>query len=288
MTKHKVSVPYFGGKFRLLKHILPQLPESKIFVDVFGGGGSVVYNKRPVSPITVYNDLSSEVYVFFKVLRERYDELHHLLEYTPFSCQLFKEAYTKLREEKSEGLSELERAWYWFILIRQSFASKGDSFARGIADRNFSKSFQSSISNLKDLSDFFKGISIDNIDYWDLMQKYDSENTLFYCDPPYLAQCGSKASSEGYFNSFSFEDHKLFLDRIKTLKGKVCVSHYKVDLYDSELSDWRKVYFERKITTVKVKDGGKSPVATEGIYCNYELEQNKSKLFHVEQSRLSS
>ena len=287
MTKHKVAVPYMGGKFSLLKHILPQLPESKIFVDVFGGGGSVVYNKRPVSPITVYNDLSSEVYVFFKVLRERYDELHHLLEYTPFSCQLFKEAYAKLRRGKSEGLSELERAWYWFILIRQSFGKKGDSFARGLHKPCF-RCFPVSVSNLRDLSDFFKGISIDNIDYWNLMQKYDSENTLFYCDPPYLAQCVSKASSEGYFNSFSLEDHKLFLDRIKTLKGKVCVSHYKVDLYDRELSDWRKVYFERKIMVKKIKDGSKRPVATEGIYCNYDLEQNGSKLFHVEQSRLSS
>lgn len=282
MKKHKVSVPYMGGKFSLLKHILPQLPESKIFVDVFGGGGSVVYNKRPASKITIYNDLSSEVYIFFKVLREQYDELRHLLEYTPFSYQLFKEAYTKLRKEKSEGLSELQRAWYWFVLIRQSYATRGDAFARALSSYGC-RHFHISVSNLKQLSDFFKGISIDNIDYWDLMQKYDSENTLFYCDPPYLAQCGSKASSEGYFNSFSFEDHKLFLDRIKTLKGKVCVSHYKVDLYDSELSDWRKVYFERKITTVKVKDGGKSPVATEGIYCNYEIDKNIPDIFHVEQ-----
>jgi DNA adenine methylase len=274
-NKNKPALPYLGGKFVIIDFILSSLPQTYIFVDVFGGGANVVYNK-PLSPVTVYNDKAQEVYNFFKVLREQYDQLAHLLKYTPFSYQLLKEAYYKLRVSQ-EPLDDLHRAWYFFVLIRQSFASKGDStFGYEFKDGRKPKAFLNAVKNLEQLALFFKKIYIFNLDYKDIMLKYDRPETLFYLDPPYILDNNKKASHK-YFHEFTFEQHCELVQFIKTIKAKVCVSHYKHPLYEQELKDWNKRYKERQIPKYNDRKNKKDALKIEALYMNYDVEKEKEK-----------
>jgi len=262
---NKIAVPYLGGKYYILKSLLPNLPQSKVFVDVFGGGGNVVYNKRPKSEITVYNDKAKQVYTFFKVLRNDYDSLIDLLKYTPYSLEMYKEARTKLYN--IDLLTDLEIAWYWFIAIRQSFANKSDSFGRA-KGRNMPNTFRKSIDNLKDLAQFFLDVYVENLDYKDLMLKYDSKDTLFYLDPPYLTT-DNKIANNSYYEVLRYKDHLELLDFVCNINGKVCISHYKTDLYDDKLSGWRNIYFRRNVCVKFVTGKNTQPMVTEAIYMNY-------------------
>jgi len=60
---------WFGGKGKMVKKLLPLIPQHKIYVEVFGGGASLLFAKEP-SPVEVYNDLNSDLVNFFRVLRD--------------------------------------------------------------------------------------------------------------------------------------------------------------------------------------------------------------------------
>ncbi len=56
MSKYIIPFAYFGSKFNHLNWLLPKLPDTKIFVDVFGGSGAVILNKSPTKIETLYTN----------------------------------------------------------------------------------------------------------------------------------------------------------------------------------------------------------------------------------------
>lgn len=71
---------YVGGKNRLVNTILPLIPEHKAYVEVFGGSGQLLFQK-PESQVEVFNDLSDDIYIFFRVLQLHQDELLRYLRF---------------------------------------------------------------------------------------------------------------------------------------------------------------------------------------------------------------
>ena len=62
-------VSWFGGKHYMRTKILPLMPEHTHYLEVFGGGASLLFGKEPVQ-LEVYNDIHDGLYALFKVLRE--------------------------------------------------------------------------------------------------------------------------------------------------------------------------------------------------------------------------
>ena len=60
-------IKWFGGKGQMTKKLLPLIPEHVTYVEVFGGGASLLFAKPP-SKVEVYNDLNSGLVNFFRVL----------------------------------------------------------------------------------------------------------------------------------------------------------------------------------------------------------------------------
>ncbi len=75
---------WYGGKYSHLDWLLPLLPQTTHFCDVFGGSAAVLLN-RPPSPVETYNDLDREAVNFFRVLRSHKDALSEAIGLTPFS-----------------------------------------------------------------------------------------------------------------------------------------------------------------------------------------------------------
>lgn len=78
------ALRYYGGKFRLGSWIARHLPDHVAYVEPFGGAAGVLLRKDP-SELEVYNDIDGSVVNFFKVLRERPQELIRQLKRTPFA-----------------------------------------------------------------------------------------------------------------------------------------------------------------------------------------------------------
>jgi DNA adenine methylase len=76
-------IKWVGGKSKLRKQIIEYLPPQGMYtcyVEVFGGAGWVLFGKEP-SPVEVLNDIDEELIHFYRILRNRTDDLvNQLLE----------------------------------------------------------------------------------------------------------------------------------------------------------------------------------------------------------------
>ena len=92
--KRLVATHYYGGKFYLLPYLLKVVPKHHCYVEVFGGGGYLLLNKKR-SKVEVYNDINGDVVNLFRVLRDNGDELIRRLKYTPIQGSWWRKSEQK-------------------------------------------------------------------------------------------------------------------------------------------------------------------------------------------------
>jgi DNA adenine methylase len=219
---------YYGGKFTARTWITSRFPEHKIFVDVFGGGGNIILSKTP-SKVDVYNDIDSEIHNLFSVARGHGDALKTSLILTPYS----REEYNNVR---GPTLDRIERARRTIV---KSFMGIGDSIHNKTGFRNStssnaspSKTFKSYVEYFDFFVDRMRGIFLENLDFRECIKKYDTEETLFYLDPPYIHS--TRMSTKNYGHEMTNNDHIEMVEIIKSIKGNFILSGYENDLYPKE------------------------------------------------------
>lgn len=92
------ALRYHGAKWRLAPWILAHLPPHDVYCDPYGGSGAILLRKVP-APLELLNDLSRDVATFWRVLRDRTDELLWAIQCTPFS----REEVELARDEPDES-----------------------------------------------------------------------------------------------------------------------------------------------------------------------------------------
>ena len=229
---------WLGGKGLLVKKLLPLVPEHRIYVEVFGGGASLLLAKDPaMSEVEVYNDLDSRLVNLFEVLREpeNFREFERRAVLTPFG----REQFRRCRADESVGA--VEKAWAFFVRQRQSFGGMGESFgatfsssSRGMAGGN--SRWLGAIAGLPELHERLMRVQIEQDDWRKILDRYDSEETFFYLDPPYVA---SSRRSGGYRCELWDSDHEELVDRVLGLKGRVLLSGYPNGIYQPLEAVWK-------------------------------------------------
>ena len=106
---------WYGGKFSHLDWLLPLLPKCHHYCEPFAGSGAVLINRDP-APVETYNDIDGDVVNFFRVLRDRHEELIRAIALTPFS----REEYHRAICGTTNGISDVERARRFYIKARQT------------------------------------------------------------------------------------------------------------------------------------------------------------------------
>ena len=72
----KSFIPWIGGKTLLAKRIVSLFPDNiSRYIDVFGGGGSVLFYRDKNAPLEVYNDLNSNLVNLFRCAKYHRAEL---------------------------------------------------------------------------------------------------------------------------------------------------------------------------------------------------------------------
>jgi len=233
-----------GGKFYIRDKIIECFPHHRVYVEVFGGAAHILFAKSP-SEIEVYNDIDSGLVNFFRILKnkKRLNDLIRMLSLTPYS----RYGYNYLRNlYYSNNLCDLYKAYALFCLIRQGIRgeSRAFGFVTGENDHIFLgdniSSFLRAINSLFGICNRLSEVIIENRDFREIFKIYDSEDTLFYCDPPYLLET---RKCKVYTNEMTRNDHEDLLEIVKSVKGSVILSGYSSKLYDDYLKGWSKIKF---------------------------------------------
>ena len=213
-----ICFPYPGNKARHSKWILEHIPEHECYVELFGGAAGVLFNK-PRSKIEVYNDLNGDIPHFFRVLRDKGDELQEWLKNVPYSREVHDKWGTAYFDgERSDD--DIERAGRFFTLRYTNFGGDAESkcgFRSSFGIRQNASGFSNKVDGLNEFRERLRGVEIDSADAFEVIERHDSNNTVFYADPPY-------EGTENRYNSQNF-DHSKLAQKAKEIEAKIIISY---------------------------------------------------------------
>ena len=239
-------ITYYGGKGYSWRRIVPYFPPHHIYVEPFGGAASVLLNKEP-SPVEVYNDIDGNLVTIFRVLRDHPDELRRALELTPYSREEYVRCLGPL-----DGLDDVEKARRLIVRYRQTFGGKGQtatpgrwSYAVAASSRGMAGRVSGWLSTidavLPAVVERFRRVQIENLPWQEIIRRYDTPETLFYCDPPYLLS--TRNGCVGYKYEMTLEEHRELAEALNSVKGHVVLSGYASPEYDEWYAGWERVEF---------------------------------------------
>lgn len=247
------ALRYYGGKWNLAPWIISHFPPHKNYVEPCGGAASVLLQK-PRSPLETYNDLDGNVVNFFRVLRDRPEELIRKIRLTPWARAEFE----LCREADPDPLENARR---FYVSASMSISQKPFDKTTGMKTQSFFGQTYSqiifqindeSIYHLRAVIERFTDVQIENRDYQYLIKRYDHPETLFYIDPPYVTH--TRATPELYTYEWTDTDHAESAGLLRSAQGFVVVSGYACPLYTElyEAHDWTR--FDKEAQT---NGGGK-------------------------------
>ncbi len=234
---------YPGGKYRVARWIIQHFPPHEMYVELFGGGGSVLMHK-PRSRGEVYNDLYGDVVNVFRVLRDpdQAARLERALRLTPFAYDEYKAAYAPCDDPVESARRTIFRS---FSTIGSDGVSRRNSGFRGLKNRETTVTAALEWSRypeaIRSFTERLNGVLIENRDALHVMRLYDRPSTLFYVDPPYVRSSRSQASAK-YVHEFSDADHVRLAEALKQVQGMVIVSGYASPLYTELYAGWHQVW----------------------------------------------
>lgn len=220
-------IPWVGGKRALRDQIVSMFPIFyERYIEVFGGGGWVLFYKNPGNDFEVYNDINGLLVNLYRCVRERPYELMDQLRYVLNSREDFDWVRMQLLDPKNG--TKIQRAAWFYQVIRQSYAAALTSF--GSQPQNMRATFPLLELAYRRLAN----VVIERQDFRRLILHYDRPVSLFYCDPPYH-------NTEDYYQNiggkgFTEEDHIRLRDTLLHIRGKFLLSYndddFIRDLYD--------------------------------------------------------
>lgn len=266
MARKLIAFGWYGGKYSHLDWLLPLLPRTKHYCEPFAGSAAVLLNREP-SPIETYNDLDGEVVNFFRVLRDKQEELVRKISLTPFS---FEEYLMAIRRNNTD-LSDVERARLFYIRARQSRTGLAQAATPGrwahcrLTSRakmaGAVSRWLGAIEDLPLIAQRLLRVQIENRPAIEVIKRYDTPETLFYCDPPYPHEC--RGDSHAYRYEMTDEMHEELAGILHSVEGKVAISSYRCNLMDKLYGDWKfSEAPEKKCHSVK-------KVRKEALWVNY-------------------
>jgi DNA adenine methylase len=236
-----MALSYIGGKSKIGKWIRNYIPNDiETYVEPFSGMYWVFFNMdlSQYSKIkqVVYNDFNPLNVNLFNCLRN-YTEFYNVIKDIPsqkvelfnqYQKEIFANGF-KVDLSKPDYVTAYKYAYIltqvWsgtnpekgkFIDLKGKYTSKFDSF-------------RNKLTNPKWQAYFDKITVTENMDFQDVIEKYDGPKTYFYCDPPYY-------KTEDYYanHEFGIETHERLANCLKSMEGKFSLSYYDFP----QLSEW--------------------------------------------------
>jgi len=283
-----MCLSYIGGKSKIGKWIVPFYPQDmEIYVETFGGMFWCFFNmdlsKYPNLKEVVYNDFNPLNYNLFQCIKKP-EVLLEVINSIP--CQqlgeettppIYREQFVSFQSELfGDGFTinypDYQVAAKYVYILTQVFSGSKPETSSFIDLKGKYKSkyltFRDKLSKPDWVEHFLRISKVENMDFADLIVKYDSPTTYFYLDPPYF-------KTENYYSNHDFDrdDHERLANVLDEVKGRFSLSYYDFDL----LHEWfpeDKYRWERKEFTkaAAAKKGTKQNMGVELLIMNYKID----------------
>ena len=257
---------WIGGKKSLRELIVSLFPlYYERYIEVFGGGGWVLFHKPPGNDFEVYNDFNGLLTNLYRCVREKPNELIDALYFVLNSREDFDIVKEALARDSPE--SDVIRASYFYQLIRYSYASGLTSFGSQPHD------MWSNFPLIEQAHRRISKVVVENKDFEKLIRQYDRPVSFFYADPPYF-------ETEKYYKNigeggFKKEDHIRLRDTLMGIEGKFLLS-YNDCSFIRELYDAPNIQIESytRINNIKQRydNGAQFP---EILVANYDMHERE-------------
>lgn len=236
---------WLGGKYRLAPWIVGHFPPHDIYVEPFGGAGSVLLHK-PLAYNNIWNDLDGELVNLFQVLRSAAAaELLRQLSLTPYSRVEYWAAFEKTDDP-------VERARRTLVRSHMGHGTGGARMDRPTGFRTDGTSASTNVvgewddlpAGLEAIVRKLKRVSLEQRPAIELMERYSDPKALIYLDPPYLPATRSvKSRKPGeryhtYAVEMTVDDHLELLAACRRSEAMIVLSGYPDPLYDEALPGW--------------------------------------------------
>lgn len=273
MSTVRPPFAYFGGKTSIAEQIAGLLPLHEHYVEPFAGSLAVLLAKS-TSRMETVNDLDARLMTFWRILRERPDELIRACALTPHS-----RAEQRLSQDL-DGCDELETARRVWVRLSQSRTG----VLRNTGWRHFVNAGGETIGipgyltgyvdRMAAVAERLHHVSLENRPALELVEAYGAHpTTLLFCDPPYL---GETRNGRNYAHEMAGEDnHRELAEALNSCAAAVVLSGYDSPLYAALYDGWDR--HEIKATTTQ---GGTHGRRVEVLWSNRPLGRQHG-LFEV-------
>ena len=239
-------IPWIGGKSQLAKKITAEFPEKfGRYIEVFGGGASVLFSSEKHAKFEVYNDANGDLVNLFRCIKYHREELQREIRYYLNSREMFLDIRQKL---SCTGFTDIQRAAMFYVLVKTSFGADARSY--GCFNREIKTDC------FADVEKRISSVEIEHKDFEALIKQYDRPDALFYCDPPY------HTTEDNYSEKFTEADHYRLNGVLTALKGRFILSYNDDDFV-------RELYKDFNIQAISRSNNLSSGQFKEVIIKNY-------------------
>ena len=280
-----MCLSYIGGKSKIGKWIVPFYDKNmETYVETFGGMFWCFFNmdlsQFPNLKKVVYNDFNPLNYNLFKCIQNPTELLKAInsidcqkfgVEITP---SIYKEQFIRFQTEIfNEGFSvelgDYDVAAKYVYILTQVFSGSKPETSSFIDLKGKYKSkyltFRDKLLKPDWIEHFLKITHVENMDFAEVIKKYDSPNTYFYVDPPYW-------KTENYYSNHDFDrqDHERLSNSLISMEGKFSLSYYDFELlhewFPEDRYKWEKKEFAK---AAAAKKGKTQTMGEELLIMNY-------------------
>lgn len=263
----KPPFAYYGGKTTIASTIARLLPAHRHYVEPFAGSLAVLLAKHPSTFETV-NDLDGHLMTFWRVLRDRPDDLARVCALTPHS---------RAEHERSFDLDttdEVELARRVWVRLTQgrggTMRQTGWRFFRGPGSSGspMSTYLAGYVNRMRSAAGRLANVSLESKPALDVIREYGAHpGVCIYADPPYLG------STRGWGNNYIVEmrgedDHRELAEALLTCRASVVLSGYQSTLYDGLYAGWDRVEIP-----ASTGNGGDNRSRVEVLWSNRRVSQ---------------
>jgi len=279
-------ISYIGGKSRIGKWIRDYIPKNiKTYVEPFGGMFWVFYN-MDLSPYfylenIVYNDFNRLNANLFECVTE-YDKLWDILNSESFqqrdvvnTPQELKDKFYIYQQEifskelviTEENKFDITKK-YLYVLTQIFSGSKPEKAKYMDYKGKYKCKFLTFMDKLKKPAyryHFDRITNVENMDFEELIKKYDSPTSYFYLDPPYW-------KTENYYSNHDFDrsDHERLANVLRGIQGRFSLSYYNFDLLNNWFPDDKYIWITKGFTkAAAARKGVKQNKSEELLIMNY-------------------
>lgn len=245
----KPMIGYYGGKQRIVRHILPHISPHKVYVEPFCGGATVFWSKgRPDTKSCeayreILNDTNNNLINMYRVAKTKPDELNNMIQATLYSRSEYYKAKAVL--ENPHEHDEITRAWAMYVNASQSFASNlASGWAYGVRGQNDTFTFSNQKERLLHQLKRLEQTHLDNRDALEIIRRWDSRDTFFYCDPPY------PNTNQGHYSGYTQADFEALIEVSSSIQGSFVLSCYDNPFVPK---DWVKFQIETVASAMNMK-----------------------------------